>query len=57
MGKISSAFEKAETNAAFPYSTLISFPRLEFVFQLPTAIDGGQGNFSPSLVQSRLPAL
>jgi hypothetical protein len=56
-GELSSAFEKADTNAAFPYSKRILFPRWEFVSQWPTAIDGGQAEFLPSLVQNRLPAL
>jgi len=45
MGELSSAFEKADTNAAFPYSKRISFARWEFVSQLPTGIDGGQAEF------------
>jgi len=41
MGKLSSAFEKANTSAAYPYGAMNSFPRWQFVSELPTAVRGG----------------
>jgi hypothetical protein len=42
MGKLSSAFEKANTSAAYPYGAMNSFPRWQFVSELPTAVQGGE---------------
>jgi hypothetical protein len=41
MGKLSSAFEKADTCAAYPYGTMNFIPALGIRSELPTAVREG----------------